>query len=113
VRVHLLFGVLIPLACFGCTERGRAFDDPSTELPNSGGFTPDDNSAAFHAADEGTPSSKEMAPLASPRRARRPPEKKPPPPPPPQSEVWTPHGLAGGTMETSASLRLSRSPETR
>ena len=99
MRVHLLIAFVAPLACFGCKERGQHIDDPMTEQPSSGGFTSDDNSAAFQPSDEDSPSAKPPPPLPSPKtQARAPAPKKRPPPPPPQPDVPTPHGRAGGTL---------------
>ena len=94
------------LSFSACKESGSAqAEDDVTRQRRSGGFTPENNSAAYQPGDKGSPSGAQPKMLnadagAEPGAATVPPlPGKPPPPPPPQQQTPTPSGKAGGTLQ--------------
>jgi hypothetical protein len=89
-----------------CKDSGNSqAEGDTTRTRGSGGFTPENNSAAYKPGDKGSPSGAQPKYFnpdagADPSAATVPPlPGKPPPPPPTQQQTPTPSGKAGGTLQ--------------
>jgi hypothetical protein len=97
--------VSVLLAFAGCKDSGNSqAESDTTRARASGGFTPENNSAAYKPGDKGSPSGAQPKYFnpdagANPAAETVPPlPGKPPPPPLPQQQTPTPSGKAGGTL---------------
>jgi hypothetical protein len=110
MRIHVALVASLSLALLGCEDRGQPRNlESDVRQPGSGGFTSEDNSAAYRPGDKGTPSSRQ--PKTFPDQGPGPSDAglpadttvpklpgKPPLPPPPQKQLPVPQGKAGGSL---------------